>query len=146
MKNRINLAAACLHLISFFYVASIVYVLINYASLGGGQDEKPTSVLTTLIVPTLRALLLGVAFHYCAKFLKRGNAKAWKYSVILMGLSLFKVLGDIFTTSVRAELGIGDLGLYAIGLFLPGLGLWALLQKDSRDFVNPTKAVDDGVN
>ncbi len=144
MKNRIDLAANCLHLMSFLSFIGVVHALINHASLASGPPGQPADFLGVLVIPSVRAVLFGFAFHYCAKYLKRGSSKAWTYSVALLAVSLFRVVTEVLMTSIHADISVGTLAPYVIGTALPCLGLWALLQKGSRDFIkSPRTAYEE---
>ena len=140
MKHRIDLAANCLHLMSFLSFIGVIHALINYASLASGPPGPPAGFLGVLVIPCIRAVLFGFAFHYCATYLKRGSSKAWTYSVALLAVSLLRVVTEVLMTSFHADISVGTLAPYVIGTALPCLGLWALLQKGSRDFSKTTRA------
>lgn len=126
MKNQINIAETCLYLLSFFSFVGVVYAFINYGTLVSPPQNNNVSFLGVVVVPSIISLLFGFAFHFCAKFIKLGHDKAWKYSVLLLGLFLIKSLIVLLNGSLVAGLA---------GVTLPSIGLWALFQKGSRTFI-----------
>jgi len=123
-------AETCLYLLSFFSFVGVVYAFINYGTLATPPQNNNVSFLGVVVLPSIISLLFGFAFHFCAKFIKLGNAKAWKCSVALLCLFLLQ--------SLILLLG-GNLITGVISAALPGIGLWALLQKGSRAFINSTR-------
>ena len=126
MKNHINTAETCLYLLSFFSFVGVVYAFINYGTLTNPPQNNNVSFLAVVVIPGILSLLFGFAFHFCAKFVKLGNAKAWKCSVILLGIFWLKSLIVLLVGSSTA-------GLF--GVMLASVGLWALVHKGSRAFV-----------
>jgi len=126
MRNKINIAETCLYLLSFFSFVGVAYAFINYGTLTSSPQNNSVSFLAVVVFPSIISLLFGFTFHFCAKFIKLGSAKAWKYSVILLSIFLVKSLVVLLSGSLVAGL---------VGIILPGIGLWALLHKGSRAFV-----------
>jgi hypothetical protein len=133
MKNRLNIAERCLYFMSFISFVGVVFSFINYGMLKSashgfvGQD---VSFFSTVLVPSALGILFGLAFHYCAKFIKLGDAQVWKVTTGLVSLfavrSLYVFLFDHWLMG-------------AVGLALPSVTLWALLQKGSRAYVRNEK-------
>ena len=126
MKNHINIAETFLYLLSFFSFLGVVYAFIDYGTLTGSPQKSNVSFLGVVIIPSIISLLFGFAFHFCAKYIKLGSAKAWKYSVALLSFLLI----HSFLTLLSGSIFFGWLSLIVICA-----GLWALLQKGTREFI-----------
>lgn len=132
MKNRIPLAATCLRLLAFISFASTGIALIEATKAVGRVADGGIGML---LVPLALGLAFGFAFLHCAKFLKRGSAKAWKWSIVLLVLLLLKAVAGVLLIGFLFDFHWRGLAFGAAQVLLPGIGLWALLQAGSRAFV-----------
>ena len=126
MKNHINIAETCLYLLSFFSFVGVVYAFIDYGTLTGSPQNNNVSFLGVVVIPSIISLLFGFAFHFCAKYIKLGSTKAWKYSVALL---------VFFLVNALLTLLIGSIFFGWLSLIVICVGLWALLQKGTREFI-----------
>jgi len=134
MKNHIHIARTCLSMLSLLCIASIAFAVIRYSNVS--ELFRPMlNVVDILVIPCVIEAALGLAFHYCAKFLKRGSTKAWTWSVILLSLSLLNAAPGTLLNGFSANDGVLRIAIQLGNVALPVIALWALLQPGSRTFV-----------
>lgn len=120
--------------LSLLCVASIAFAAIRYSKIS--EAFRPMlNVVDILVIPCAMEAAFGLAFHYCAKFLKRGSTKAWIWSVILLSLSLLNAAPGTLFNGFSADDGVLRIAIQLGSVALPVIGLWALLQAGSRTFV-----------
>jgi hypothetical protein len=128
MKNRIGIAETCLYLMSIFAFFGVVFALLNYGSLTNSlynPGHSNVSFIKAVVIPSTLGIFFGLTFHFCAKFIKRGNSTAWKVSILLLIANVLISLPGIL---LGQFVGI-------LGLVVSCVGIWALLQKGTRQFI-----------
>lgn len=132
MKSRIGIVETCLYLLSLLSIFGVVFSLIAFAEMVSPGSGQKGGVFITLIIPGCFYALAGVAYHFCAKAIKRASYRAWVCAVVLFILPAFLGVFAFLENGFPAGF---------LQTVVAIVGLWAAFQRGTREALIKGKTI-----